>query len=154
MNVAAIGPVGGSGSVYALSPYLNGVTRTPDAVTAAQTVASTSAATAALKLEASAAATRAQTAAIAAPLTPFANPAITDIAQHTSVSDAIAAKQATTPANTVLHGDSGLLIQAYGAVALIEPPLALAQIYTQPAVPVIPPVAPVTRIERARINTY
>jgi hypothetical protein len=40
------------------------------------------------------------------------------------------------------------LIQAYGAVALIEPPLALAPIYTQPVVPAIPPAAPVARIAR------
>ena len=55
MNVGAIGPVGGSGAVYALSPFLNGVRRTSDAATAA-----------AAQLDAAAAATRATQAAAAA----------------------------------------------------------------------------------------
>ena len=153
MSVGAVGPVGGSGSVYAVSPYLNGVTRASDAVTAAETVTVAAAATAALQLQASAAASHAQAAAIAAPVTPFANPAIAQIAQKTDVSGALAAS-APVPADAVLQGDSGLLVQSYGAVALIEPPLALAQIYTQPVVPAIPPVAPVTRIARTELRAY
>ena len=45
-------------------------------------------------------------------------------------------------------------VATVGAVALIEPPLALAQIYTQPVVPAIPPVAPVTRIARTELRAY
>jgi hypothetical protein len=71
-------------------------------------------------------------------------------------SDAVVATQAAaiavpappSPADTVLRGDGGLLVQSYGAVALSEQPLALAPLYTQPVVPAIPPVAPVTRIGR------
>jgi hypothetical protein len=45
------------------------------------------------------------------------------------------------------------MVQAYGAVALIEPPLAFAPIYVQPAVPAIPPVVPLSRIPRIAPTT-
>jgi hypothetical protein len=53
-----------------------------------------------------------------------------------------------SPSASVLYGDSGEMVQAYGAVALIEPPLAFAPIYVRPAVPAIPPVVPASRIPR------
>ena len=58
-----------------------------------------------------------------------------------------------SPTASVLYGDSGEMVQAYGAVALIEPPLAFAPIYVRPAVAAIPPVVPASRIPRfAPIN--
>lgn len=134
MNVGGIGPVGGSATVYSVSsPYLNGVVRQSDAVTAANAqVAVAAAATLATQ---NAAAARAQAALTATPAAPFDNPAIAQIAQQTAVVSS-------------LSGDAGTLVQAYGAVALIEPPLALAPIYAQPIVPAVPPVAPVTRTAR------
>lgn len=156
-GVGAIGPVGGGGAVYALSPYLNGVVRTADAVVATQAAAAADAARAAQSAAAATAAASAQSAAIAAPVAPFANPAIADIAQQTAVTATLATPTAPAPAppsptDTVLHGDSGTLVQAYGAVALIEPPLALAPLYTQPVAPAIPPVAPVTRAARPNLT--
>lgn len=176
MNVGAIGPVGGSATVYALSPFLNGVRRTSDAATAA-----------AAQLDAAAAATRATQAAVAAgaqaaattpAAPPFANPAIAQIAQNTALYTTLQPLVATAPVNatpaatapvvattvaatataasavppsptaSVLYGDSGEMVQAYGAVALIEPPLAFAPIYVRPAAPAIPPVVPVSRFPR------
>jgi hypothetical protein len=155
MNISAVGPVGAGVSVYAASPYLNGVVRTPDAVTAAQAAAASSAAAAVAKDAAVAAAAQAQAAAIAAPVTPFANPAIAQIAQQTGVTAALATPApAASPTDSVLKGDSGTLIQSYGAVALIEPRLLFPPIYTQPAVPAIPPVAPVVKVGRAYIRAY
>jgi len=58
-----------------------------------------------------------------------------------------------SPADSVLHGDSGLLIQSYGAVALAASPLAVAALYGLPPKPAIPAVAPVTATPRvARIE--
>lgn len=79
MNVGAIGPVGGSGAVYVLSPYLNGVRRTSDAAAAA--AAQLNAAALATQATQAAAAVRAQAAAITPAAPPFANPAIGHIAQ-------------------------------------------------------------------------
>jgi hypothetical protein len=134
-GVGAIGAVSGGGAVYALSPYLNGVVRTPDAVAAAEVAATAAAERAAQSAAAAAVAANAQAAAIAAPATPFANPAIADIAQQADV----------------LGGDGGFLVQSYGAVALNEQPLALSPLYTQPIVPAIPPLAPVTRTAPAEL---
>jgi hypothetical protein len=69
---------------------------------------------------------------------PFLNPAIGDIA----------ARAANSPTDHVLYGDSGLLIQAYGAVALLTGPLNASPIYNAPVVPVIPPVARVAPYPR------
>jgi len=66
MNISAIGPVGGGGSVYALSPFLNGVRRKPDAASAA-------------------AALQAVATATTTPVAPFANPAIAQIAQQAAI---------------------------------------------------------------------
>jgi hypothetical protein len=58
-----------------------------------------------------------------------------------------------SPTDSVLHGDSGLLIQSYGAVALAASPLAVAALYGLPPKPAIPAVAPVTAAARlARIG--
>jgi hypothetical protein len=136
MNVGAIGAItGGGGAVYALSPYLNGVVRTSDAVAAAQAATASAAAAKAQATLAPAAATGAPTTAVenAQSAAPFANPAISEIAQQ----NAIAAS---------LGGDAGFLVQSYGAVALAYGPQALAQVYIQPLTPVIPPVAPVPRV--------
>lgn len=43
-----------------------------------------------------------------------------------------------SPTASVLYGDSGEMVQAYGAVALIEPPLAFAPIYVRPLSPPSP----------------
>jgi hypothetical protein len=57
----------------------------------------------------------------------------------------------TSPVDAVLYGDSGTLVQSYGAVALLEAPLAFAPVYLQPLVPAVPPVAPVTRTARVDV---
>jgi hypothetical protein len=133
MSVGAIGAVGGvsgSGAVYALSPYLNGVVRTSDvaAVAAAQAATATAATIATQTAEAARAA-----AGASATLVPFANPAIPQIALRADLS-----------------GDSGSLVQAYGAVALISGPLAIARLYAPPSLPAIPPVAKVLSLARVR----
>ena len=155
MNVGAISPVSGGGAAYAPSPYLNGVTRTSDAAFAAQTGAIARVTPAptpqpAVTLTPTATGT-------ALPAAPFDNPAITQIAARVAVSftpagTAIAPTSASVAADNLagasLQGDSGLLIQSYGAVALIEAPLALAPLYVQPTPRVIPPVAPVRAVAR------
>jgi len=60
-----------------------------------------------------------------------------------------AAPTLPAPTDSVLYGDGGRLVQAYGAVALLATPLALGPIYLQPTAPAIPPVAPLPRVERA-----
>ena len=157
MNVGAIRPLSGGGAAYALSPYLNGVTRTSDAAVAAQTggvarvtPAPTPQPTVTLTLTPAATGATLQTA-------PFDNPAIAQIAARVAVSFTAAgpAIAPTTPsvaaenlAGASLQGDSGLLVQSYGAVALIEAPLALAPLYVQPTRSAIPPVAPVSPVAR------
>jgi hypothetical protein len=151
MNVGAVGAVSQGGAVYALSPFLSGTVRTSDAAAAAATAAPIATAV-----------TRAQPAdatAVAAPTSPFLNPAIADIAVRATVVTSVAGTAVVaTPAATAptqstspiasLQGDSGLLIQSYGAVALIVAPLTLAPLFTQPAPLAIPPVAPVPAIQR------
>jgi hypothetical protein len=143
MNVGAVGPVGsGAPSVYAaLSPYLNGVRRTSDAAAAAQVRASAAAASAART--AAALAARAQAAATVPAAPPFLNPAIPVIAVRTTIVNAVAPAP-PSPTDSVLHGDAGMLVQAYGAVALLAAPLAIASAYGLPATPAIPAVTPVT----------
>jgi hypothetical protein len=125
MMIGAVGAVNSteeSADVYAaLSPYLNGITRTSDADVAAQKIeaAVIAAHTAAIADRAA----RAQPAT--PPKVPFANPAI------------------VSARDSVLFGDSGLLIQSYGAVALTVAPLVLAPLFVQPMPPEIPPVPPV-----------
>ena len=58
------------------------------------------------------------------------------------------APQQPSPTDTVLHGDSGEVIQAYGAVALLTGPVALTALYGLPQGPAVPPVAPVTTLPR------
>jgi hypothetical protein len=66
----------------------------------------------------------------AATVAPFANPAISRIAENVAF--------------------AGLLVQSYGAVALIHAPLALPPMHEQPATPLIPKVDPVIRLAVAR----
>jgi hypothetical protein len=55
--------------------------------------------------------------------------------------------------DSVLYGDSGELVQAYGAVALIGGPVAFTASYGLPSAPAVPPVAPVSAAPRlARIE--
>jgi hypothetical protein len=190
MNVGAIGAIGsGTQSVYAiLSPFLNGVVRTSNAAAAAQLQA-TAAATSAAATQAAIAARGAAAATLtAAP--PFANPAITAIADRTALGESLTPLGAVTPnallgpsslntvtgaptplaaaatadaklnaptppapaqpspTNQVLFGDSGELIQAFGAVALIAGSQPLASVFAQPVAPLIPPTALVTAIPR------
>ena len=56
--------------------------------------------------------------------------------------------QQPSPTNTVLYGDSGTLIQAYGAVALVAGTQALPPVYSQAVTPLVSAVAPVTGIPR------
>jgi hypothetical protein len=122
VSVGAIGAApSGGGSVYAaLSPYLNGTQRGPDAAGPAPETAS---------------------AAVSVPAAPpFLNPAIVDIATRASI-----AGDATSPWAPVLYGDSGLLIQAYDAVALLTGPLAIATIFARHVPPAISPIEPVTK---------
>jgi hypothetical protein len=169
MNVGAVGAVGsGAAPVYAaFSPFLNGVRRTSNAAAAAQLQASAAATSAAAT--AFAVAARAQAAATVTAAPPFLNPAITEIANLTALGETLTPPVATTPnallgpplapapaspADSVLHGDGGTLVQSYGAVALAGGPLAPASIYGRPATPAVPAVAPVTALPRvARIET-
>jgi|GEM_PF-3145715 hypothetical protein len=191
MNVGAIGAIGsGTQSVYAiLSPFLNGVVRTSNAAAAAQLQASAAATSAAATQAAIAARGTATAALTAAP--PFANPAITAIADRTALGESLTPLGAVTPnallgpsslntvtgtptplaaattadlaastttaptappqsspTNQVLFGDSGELIQAFGAVALISGSQPLASVFAQPVAPLIPPTALVTAIPR------
>jgi hypothetical protein len=188
MNVGAIGAIGsGTQSVYAiLSPFLNGVVRTSNAAAAAQLQAS-AATTSAAATQAAIAARGAATAALtAAP--PFANPAITAIADRTALGESLTPLGAVTPnallgpstlntvtdtptplaaaastdpklnaptvpaqpspTNQVLFGDSGELIQAFGAVALISGSQPLASVFAQPVTPLVAPAPLVTAVQR------
>ncbi len=159
MSVNAVGPVtSGAAPVYAaLSPFLNGVRRTSDAAAAAQLQAAADAKSAAAT--AAAVAARAEAAATVTAAPPFLNPAITEIADQTALGETLTAPVATTPdaqppADSVLQGDSGLLVQSYGAVALLTGPVALASVYGVPAAPAVPAVAPVAAAPRiARIES-
>lgn len=53
-----------------------------------------------------------------------------------------------SPTNQVLFGDSGTLIQSYGAVALIAGSQPLASVFAQPVTPLVAPVALVTSVPR------
>ncbi len=151
MNVGAVGAVGsGAAPVYAaLSPYLNGVRRTSNAAAAAAAQAAASVKSAAATEAAIAARQTAQTTITAAP--PFLNPAIPAIAAATSATASVTttgadptiaaantsfgaidtvtsvnpntvAPPAPSATDSVLHGDGGELVQAYGAVALLSGP--------------------------------
>jgi hypothetical protein len=171
MNVGAVGAVGsGAAPVYAaLSPYLNGVVRTSDAAAAAALQATTAAKSAGATAAAVAARSTATDAITAAP--PFANPAITAIGERialgqsltppaavtpnallaTGTTDDVTAAVTTTqptPTETVLYGDSGTLIQSYGAVALIAGTQSLPPVFLPPIARAIPPPAPVAAIPR------
>jgi hypothetical protein len=91
------------------------------------------------------------------------NPAITAIATQTALGQAVIAPVATTPnaqpalpaattattpppqspTDSVAYGDSGLLVQSYGAVALLAGPIAFTPAYGLPATPAVTAVAPV-----------
>lgn len=158
MTVSPIGPVGsGLSPVYAaLSPYLNGVVRTSDAAAAAAQQAAAAASSAVAAAAATAARAQATATVTAAP--PFLNPAITAIAGQSVLGPAPApsaqpASAPPSPTDSVAYGDSGLLVQSYGAVALLTGPLAAAAVYGLPRAPAIPPVAPVAAYPRtARID--
>jgi len=90
--------------VYAvLSPYLNGVVRTSDAAAAAELQASASVKSAAATQAAIAARSTADAAITAAP--PFANPAITAIAERTALGESLTPLLAVTP-NALLGAPS------------------------------------------------
>jgi hypothetical protein len=73
--------------------------------------------------------------------TPFLNPAIADVAARAAITNnAPPPLSATDP---VLYGDSALLIQSYGAVALLSGPLNAPPIYGMPPEPAIRPVEPI-----------
>lgn len=116
--------VEGAAAYAALSPYLNGVRRTAEAQTP---VAPPAPAT-----------------SIVAAGPPFLNPAIGDIAVRSSP------PPQESPTDAVLHGDSGLLIQSYGAVALLTGPLAQTAVYglaPAPAIPAASDITPYPRID-------
>jgi hypothetical protein len=162
MNVGAVGAIGGgTPSVYELlSPYLNGVIRTSNAAAAAQLQAAAAATSAAATQAAIAARAAATASTTAAP--PFANPAITAIGERIALGESLVPPSAVTPdallgapsfqqpspADQVLHGDSGTLIQSYGAVALATGVLTPPPVFAQPVTPVIPPASLVTRVPR------
>jgi hypothetical protein len=187
MNVGAVGAIGsGTQSVYAiLSPFLNGVVRTSNAAAAAQLQASAAAASSAATQAAIAARGTAAATLTAAP--PFANPAITAIADRTALGESLTPLGAVTPnallgpsslntvtgtptplaaattadvaastttaaqpspTNQVLFGDSGELIQSFGAVALIAGSQPLTSVFAQPVTPLVAPAPPVTGIPR------
>ena len=173
MNVGAVGAIGsGTAPVYAaLSPYLNGVRRASNAAAAAEAQAVAAGKNAAAAEAAIAARQTAETAVTAAP--PFLNPAIPAIAAATAATTSITttdAAPAPLPAvalvnpntvappqpsatDSVLHGDAGELVQAYGAVALVGGPVAFSSVYGLPAAPAVPAVAPVVAAPRvARIG--
>jgi hypothetical protein len=174
--VGAIGS--GTASVYAiLSPYLNGVVRTSSAAAAAQLQASAAATSAAATQAAIAARAAAAAAITAAPpfdnpaitaiadrtalgesLTPLGAvtpnallgaPSLDTVAATpTPLAAAATADAQPSPANQVLFGDSGTLIQSYGAVALIAGSQPLASVFAQPVAPLVAPAAPVTSVPR------
>jgi hypothetical protein len=102
--------------------------------------------------------------AATAPAAPFANPAIVRIAENVAFaalqagtavvlaasSSSSSSSSSSASPNAVLSGDSGLLVQSYGAVALIEAPLALPPVYAQLASPAIQKVDPILRPAGAR----
>jgi hypothetical protein len=142
MNVGTIDAVshGGWLTYAALSPYLNGIQRTSDAVAAEQL--KTAPASSAVAI-----AERAPTPANVAAAPPFLNPAIGNIAARVALAPLFvvsAARPDVSPTDAVLYGDSGFLIQAYGAVALLTGPVALTAAYGLPTAPAIPAVAPIT----------
>jgi hypothetical protein len=105
MNVGAVSAIGsGTPSVYALlSPYLNGVLRTSNAAAAAQLQASAAATSAAATQTAIAA--RAALAASTTAAPPFANPAITAIAERIALGESLVPLSAVTP-NALLSAPS------------------------------------------------
>lgn len=160
MSVSGVGAIGGisSGSnVYALlSPYLNGVVRTSAAATAARIDATAQTTNSAVAQAAIAAEGNATATATALP--PFANPAITSIGQRIALGQALGTTIAVTPdaqigstldSLGVLTGDSGLLVQSYGAVALLAGVQANASVFAQAAAtPLVTPPAIVAAIPR------
>jgi hypothetical protein len=143
VNVGAIGPVahGGWLAYTALSPYLNGVQRIPDAAAEPLKAATASASVAVAENAPT------SSSVVAAP--PFLNPAIGHIAARAALAPVFivsAAPQDVSPTDAVLYGDSGFLIQAYGAVALLTGPVALTPVYGLPTAPAIPAVAPITPV--------
>jgi hypothetical protein len=98
-----------------------------------------------------------QSVTASAPLTPLAAAiaadATTGTAETTNTSQlttpvAPPPPQTPSPTDQVLHGDSGLLIQSFGAVALIAGAQTLPSVFTQPVTPAIPPTALVTSVPR------
>jgi hypothetical protein len=123
-----------------LSPYLNGVQRTSDAVAAEQLKTARASAAVAVAERAPALSN-----VVAAP--PFLNPAIGHIVARAALAPEFVVSAAlpdVSPTDAVLYGDSGFLIQAYGAVALLTGPVALTPVYGLPSAPAIPAVAPIT----------
>lgn len=164
LSIGAIGAVSNGESVYAaLSPYLNGVVRTSDAAALAQADAVAQSSDAAVAQAAIAA--NGDAAATAAATPPFANPAITAIGERlalaealpsgtTSITpDALVSPATVNPANapaSTLTGDSGLLVQSYGAIALLAGIQAVPPIYGLPPIPAIAPVAKTAALASVR----
>jgi len=117
MSVAAVGSVGAVGGAGAVDALSPYLN---GVVRASDVVVAPQAATSAAP-------------APATPAQPYANPAIADIGQQAAIA-------------ATLGGDAGLVVQSYGAVALATSPLALAPVFTQPVVPLTPPVAPIPAI--------
>lgn len=145
MNVGTVASGGGL-SYVAMTPYLNGVQRTSDELAAEQLKIAAANADATVTGRASAS-------SIVAATPPFLNPAIWDIAARAALAPVLAvspAPHSVSPTDFVLYGDSGLLIQSYGAIALFAGPLAIAPVYHRspaPAIAAVPPLAPFPRID-------
>jgi hypothetical protein len=86
-------------------------------------------------------ATRAEPAAVSA--APFLNPAMANIATMAIVNPNSVAPPPPAPTDPVLYGDSGFLIQAYGAVALLYGPQNLEPVFGLPPPPPIPAIEPI-----------
>ena len=145
MNVGTVASGGGL-TYVAMTPYLNGVQRTSDELAAEQLKIAAANADATVTGRASAS-------SIVAATPPFLNPAIWDIAARAALAPVLAvspAPHSVSPTDFVLYGDSGLLIQSYGAIALFAGPLAIAPVYHRspaPAIAAVPPLAPYPQID-------
>jgi hypothetical protein len=79
--------------------------------------------------------------------TPLTTPILTTTQAQLTTPTAPAPQQ-PSPTNSVLFGDSGELIQSYGAVALVTGSQPLVSVFAQPVTPLIPATARVPSIPR------
>ena len=89
----------------------------------------------------------ATTADLAAATTTTTTPLLTTTQAQLTTPTAPAPQQ-PSPTNSVLFGDSGELIQSYGAVALVTGSQPLVSVFAQPVTPLIPATARVPSIPR------